>query len=50
MVLAHAGHWAVQLLYLAPVFLIIGIGAWSKLQVRRGNRPTRDRDKRRSSD
>ena len=50
MVFAHAGHWAVQLLYLAPVFVIIGIGAWNKLQEKRGRRPTRNQEKRRSSD
>ena len=30
MVLAHAGHWAVQLLYLLPVVTLIGAVALAK--------------------
>ena len=35
MILAHAGHWAVQLLYVLPVLLVAGAIVWSKLQERR---------------
>ena len=34
-VLAHAGHWAVQLLYVLPVLLVAGAIVWSKVQERR---------------
>jgi len=30
--LAHAGHWAAQLLYLAPVLAMIGAIVWAKLR------------------
>jgi len=43
---AHAGHWLVKLLYLAPLALLTVILGWSRLQQRRGNRPTRDGDDR----
>ncbi len=32
---AHAGHWAVQLLYVLPVLFVAGAIVWSKLQERR---------------
>ena len=32
---AHAGHWAVQLLYVLPVLLVAGAIVWSKIQERR---------------
>jgi hypothetical protein len=32
--LAHAGHWAGQLLYLAPVLAMAGAVAWGKLRGR----------------
>jgi hypothetical protein len=35
MVFAHAGHWAVQLLYALPVFCVVGAIVWSKIQERR---------------
>lgn len=34
-VVAHAGHWAVQLLYAVPVFFVVGALIWSKVQERR---------------
>ena len=34
-VLAHAGHWAVQLLYAVPVLFVAGAIIWSKIQERR---------------
>ena len=34
-VVAHAGHWAVQLLYVLPVLFVVGAIVWSKLQERR---------------
>ena len=33
---AHAGHWAVQLLYAVPVLFVAGAIVWSKIQERRG--------------
>ena len=34
-VFAHAGHWAVQLLYLAPLVVLIWMLASARLQDRR---------------
>lgn len=34
MVLAHAGHWLPQLLYLAPVLGVGGLVAWEKWKTR----------------
>lgn len=36
--LAHAGHWLPQLLYLAPVALLVALVGWGKVQERRGRR------------
>jgi hypothetical protein len=33
--LAHAGHWAGQLLYLAPVLAMVGAILWGKIRGRR---------------
>jgi hypothetical protein len=33
-VLAHAGHWAAQLLYLAPVLAMLGAVVWAKVRGR----------------
>ena len=41
-VLAHAGHWAAQLLYLAPVVALVGALGWAKFKERRPG--DRDRD------
>jgi hypothetical protein len=30
--LAHAGHWAAQLLYLAPVLAMVGAIIWAKVR------------------
>lgn len=35
MVLAHVGHWFVQVLYAVPVLFVVGAIAWSKIQERR---------------
>ena len=35
MIFAHAGHWAVQLLYAVPVLFVAGAIIWSKLQERK---------------
>ena len=35
MVVAHAGHWIVQVLYLAPLVVFVGILAWTTLKQRR---------------
>ena len=32
--LAHAGHWAAQLLYLAPVLAMVGAIVWAKIKGR----------------
>ena len=37
-VLAHAGHWLPQLLYLAPVVVMAGAVGWGKLRERRNKR------------
>jgi hypothetical protein len=37
-VFAHAGHWAVQLLYVAPVLFIAGVIAREKIRERRERR------------
>ena len=34
-VLAHAGHWLVQLLYVVPVLFVVAAIVWSKIQERR---------------
>ena len=34
---AHAGHWIGQLLYLAPVVALVGALAWAKYKDRRGS-------------
>ena len=31
---AHAGHWAAQLLYLAPVLAMVGAILWAKIRGR----------------
>ena len=36
--LAHAGHWLPQLLYLVPVAVTAGAVGWGKLKDRRGKR------------
>jgi hypothetical protein len=32
--LAHAGHWAAQLLYLAPVIAMVAAIVWAKIRGR----------------
>ena len=32
MTFAHAGHWAAQLLYLAPVLAMVGAIIWAKVR------------------
>jgi hypothetical protein len=32
---AHAGHWLVNLAYVAPLLLMVGVIAWGKLEERR---------------
>ena len=34
LLLAHAGHWAAQLLYLAPVAAMVGAILWAKIKGR----------------
>jgi hypothetical protein len=38
-VFAHAGHWLPQLLYLAPVLVMLGAVGLGKLRERRNKRP-----------
>jgi hypothetical protein len=42
-VIAHAGHWLPQLLYLAPVLVMIGAVALGKLRERRRKRSSLER-------
>jgi hypothetical protein len=35
MTFAHAGHWAVQLLYAVPVLFVAGAIIWSKIAEKR---------------
>ena len=32
MTFAHAGHWAAQLLYLAPVLAMVGALVWARIR------------------
>ena len=34
-VFAHAGHWAVQLIYLVPLFVLVGVIAAGRIRDRR---------------
>jgi hypothetical protein len=43
-VFAHAGHWAVQLLYAVPVFFVLGAIGWSKIAERREAREEAEKD------
>jgi hypothetical protein len=47
-VLAHAGHWLVQLIYLVPLAVLVGIILTSRLRERReartGSRRAGDED------
>ena len=36
--LAHAGHWALWVLYLVPVFIVLGASVRAFMQQRRENR------------
>ena len=33
--IAHAGHWAVNLLYVAPLLLAVGVLGWQSMKDRR---------------
>jgi len=35
---AHAGHWLVNVIYAAPVLVILAVMGWHRLQERRGLR------------
>ena len=40
--IAHAGHWLVNVAYMAPLLVLGGVVAWGKLKDRRdGHRGTR---------
>jgi hypothetical protein len=38
LVLAHAGHWLVQLIYLVPLAVLVGVIVAGKLRERRERR------------
>ena len=42
MLFAHAGHWAAQLLYLAPVLAMIGALVWARIRGPRENDEEKD--------
>jgi hypothetical protein len=42
--LAHAGHWLVNLLYVAPVAVVVGALAWQSWRDRREGRSEADQD------
>ena len=33
--LAHAGHWAINLLYVAPLLVAVGVLGWQSMRDRR---------------
>lgn len=35
LIVAHAGHWAAGLLYLAPVLIVVGALLWQSIKDRR---------------
>ena len=43
LVLAHAGHWLVNLLYLLPVAVVGGLIGWQAIKDRRAARRESDR-------
>ena len=36
---AHAGHWLVNVAYIAPLVVLLGVVGWGKLKERRGQKP-----------
>jgi len=42
MILAHAGHWLLSLLYLAPVLIVVVALAWQGRRDKRTGRSTED--------
>jgi hypothetical protein len=43
LVLAHAGHWIANLLYVAPVAIIVGALWWQNRRDKRSDKQARDR-------
>ena len=41
-VVAHAGHWLIQVAYLAPLVLLVAVLVVGRLQARREERAERD--------
>jgi len=39
-VVAHAGHWLVQLIYLVPLAVLVGVILWGRRNDRRESRST----------
>jgi hypothetical protein len=44
LVLAHSGHWLIQLVYAAPLLFMAGLFAISYFRQRRDGRPPRRRN------
>jgi hypothetical protein len=44
LITAHAGHWLANLLYLAPVLIVVGALGWQTLKDRRLGPEGADRD------
>ena len=40
LVVAHAGHWLVQLVYLVPLAVLVGVILWGRRNDRRESRST----------
>jgi len=38
LVVAHAGHWLVQLVYLVPLAVLVGVILWGRRNERRESR------------
>ena len=38
--LAHAGHWAINLLYVAPLLVAVGVLGWQSMKDRRAIKQT----------
>jgi len=50
MVVAHAGHWAVQLLYITPLIIVLLTLGWQRLKERRREHTTSDATSKKTND
>jgi len=46
--LAHAGHWLYSLIYVVPIFAVLGALVWDRLTRRKSSRRSSERDSARS--